>query len=80
MKSAGWCAYMQSQLEKEQRQAQVGSVYKVQIINDTRGESSADRCPLCGGEMVLRNGKYGTFYGCRNYPLCKGTRKIADTK
>jgi DNA helicase-2/ATP-dependent DNA helicase PcrA len=33
------------------------------------------RCPLCGAEMKEVNGKYGLFYGCVNYPRCKGTRK-----
>lgn len=28
------------------------------------------KCPLCGGNLVLRNGKYGRFYGCSNYPQC----------
>lgn len=28
-------------------------------------------CPKCGAELVKRNGKYGTFYGCSNYPKCK---------
>ncbi|MBO4572509.1 MAG: NERD domain-containing protein [Clostridia bacterium] len=28
-------------------------------------------CPRCGGDLVLRNGKYGTFWGCSNYPKCK---------
>lgn len=28
-------------------------------------------CPYCKEELVLRNGKYGEFYGCRNYPKCK---------
>ena len=27
-------------------------------------------CPRCGGNLVLRNGKYGKFYGCSNYPKC----------
>lgn len=31
-------------------------------------------CPSCGGRLVLRNGKYGVFYGCSNYPRCKYTR------
>lgn len=31
-------------------------------------------CPDCGGEMVSRTGKYGVFWGCRNYPRCTGTR------
>lgn len=30
-------------------------------------------CPQCGGNLVLRQGKYGSFYGCSNYPRCKFT-------
>lgn len=30
-------------------------------------------CPRCGGDLVLRTGKYGNFYGCSNYPNCKYT-------
>lgn len=30
-------------------------------------------CPECGGTLVLRNGRYGNFYGCSNYPRCKFT-------
>lgn len=33
-------------------------------------------CPKCGLEMVKRNGKYGEFFGCSNFPRCRGTRKI----
>jgi ssDNA-binding Zn-finger/Zn-ribbon topoisomerase 1 len=32
------------------------------------------KCPECGGKMIPRNGKYGKFWGCNNYPDCKGTR------
>ncbi len=28
-------------------------------------------CPRCGGTLIGRNGKYGTFMGCSNYPKCK---------
>lgn len=31
-------------------------------------------CPECGVRMVPRNGKFGKFWGCPNYPKCKGTR------
>lgn len=34
------------------------------------------KCPRCGGEMVLRKGKYGKFWGCKSYPKCKGTRQF----
>lgn len=30
-------------------------------------------CPECGSSMVLRNSKYGLFYGCTEYPKCKAT-------
>ena len=28
-------------------------------------------CPKCGGKLVERNGKYGNFIGCSNFPNCK---------
>lgn len=31
------------------------------------------RCPRCGGKLVERQGKYGRFYGCSNYPKCRYT-------
>ena len=34
------------------------------------------RCPRCGGKLVLRNGKYGSFYGCSNYPKCRFTYNV----
>ncbi len=33
-------------------------------------------CPQCGGRLVIRQGKYGSFYGCSNYPNCKYTHPI----
>lgn len=33
-------------------------------------------CPKCGSEMVRRRGKFGEFYGCSDFPRCRGTRKI----
>jgi len=35
-------------------------------------------CPECGSEMVLRNGKYGKFYGCTSYPDCDHTEDHSD--
>ncbi|MBQ9469391.1 MAG: topoisomerase DNA-binding C4 zinc finger domain-containing protein [Bacteroidales bacterium] len=37
----------------------------------------AGRCPRCSGGLVLRNGRYGKFYGCSNFPRC---RYAADDK
>ena len=32
------------------------------------------KCPQCDGPMVSRKSQHGVFWGCRNYPKCKGTR------
>jgi hypothetical protein len=31
-------------------------------------------CPNCGGNLIKRNGQYGFFWGCDNFPKCKYTR------
>ena len=36
------------------------------------------KCPSCGGVLVRRNGQYGEFVGCRNYPKCKYTQNLSD--
>lgn len=33
-------------------------------------------CPRCGQGLILRNGKYGSFYGCSSYPKCKFIQPI----
>lgn len=40
-------------------------------------DEDAPPCPVCGGAMRVRHGKTGDFWGCTNYPACKGTRNIA---
>lgn len=32
------------------------------------------KCPDCGGPMVSRKSQYGTFWGCKSFPRCTGTR------
>ncbi len=38
-------------------------------------ELAGFKCDLCGGEMVIRRGRYGQFYACSNYPACKFTKQ-----
>ncbi len=33
-------------------------------------------CPKCGSRMVPRSGKFGRFYGCTGYPVCRHTEKL----
>ena len=46
-------------------------------INNIKNNVNFDGniCPKCGGELVERKGKYGTFIGCSNYPKCKYIKK-----
>lgn len=41
--------------------------------NDIESKINNNICPRCGGSLVIRNSKYGSFKGCRNYPRCKFT-------
>ena len=36
-------------------------------------------CPDCGGELVYRNGKYGRFISCINFPKCRYTESQEET-
>lgn len=38
--------------------------------------TSNDACPKCGSNLILRNGKRGSFYGCQSFPKCRYTRNI----
>jgi DNA topoisomerase-1 len=33
------------------------------------------QCELCGGPVVLKRGRFGEFYACKNYPTCRFTRQ-----
>lgn len=33
-------------------------------------------CPRCGAPLLLKNGRYGKFYGCSNYPKCRFTKDL----
>lgn len=47
----------------------------IKNIMDNIIDKDPNKCPKCGGQLVERSGKYGTFIGCSNYPKCKYTRK-----
>ncbi len=46
---------------------------------DKKTESEAElagfKCELCGADMIIRKGRYGTFYACSNYPECTFTKQ-----
>lgn len=38
-------------------------------------EETGEMCPACNKPLVIRNGKYGKFIACSNYPECKYVKK-----
>lgn len=38
-------------------------------------EKTGETCPECGGDLVIRKGKFGNFVACSNYPTCKYIKK-----
>ena len=33
-------------------------------------------CDKCGGEMIIKNGRFGKFLACSNYPECRNTKPV----
>ncbi len=42
---------------------------------EKKQELAPFKCELCGSDMVLRSGRYGSFYACVKYPECKFTKQ-----
>ncbi len=34
-------------------------------------EPTGEKCPVCGGDLVKRHGRYGEYVSCANYPNCR---------
>lgn len=45
-------------------------------VRKTKDDIANGICPRCRGNLVLRNGKYGDFWGCSNYPKCTFTMRV----
>ena len=37
-------------------------------------------CEKCGATMIVRNGRYGKFAACPNYPNCKNTKPLTSSE
>lgn len=49
----------------------------VEFVPEPASEPVA--CPECQGRMIARDGQYGIFWSCHNYPHCGGKRKICPS-
>ncbi len=37
-------------------------------------------CDLCGARMIVKNGRFGKFAACPNYPTCKNTKPLTKPR
>ncbi len=47
-----------------------------ELLQDEKEKNPPKLCPKCGGEMKKRNGRYGEFWGCMEFPKCRHTENI----
>ncbi|MBP5180676.1 MAG: type I DNA topoisomerase [Clostridiales bacterium] len=48
------------------------NIEKIKVEDVKTGE----KCPDCGGDLVIKDGRNGKFIACSNYPDCRYTRNI----
>lgn len=44
-------------------------------VAKNKGLNSIYTCPKCGSYLTVKNGRFGKFMGCSNFPKCRYTRK-----
>ena len=53
---------------------------KYQNVQKIKTEEKTDRlCPECGGELVIRESRFGKFFACKNFPKCRFTEAITNS-
>ena len=66
---------LENNKEKEEKAPE-----KIEIKLETTVEAPKNEinelCDKCGAPMVIRNGKFGSFIACSNYPKCRNTKQI----
>ncbi|OQY12013.1 MAG: DNA topoisomerase I, partial [Desulfobacteraceae bacterium 4572_187] len=65
------CTYTRNYIRDEK-----GVIHPVEPSSD---ETSDRVCEKCGKSMLIKQGKYGTFYACSGYPDCKNTQSVISS-
>ncbi|KKQ71326.1 MAG: topoisomerase I, DNA topoisomerase I protein [Candidatus Peregrinibacteria bacterium GW2011_GWC2_39_14] len=45
-------------------------------LKETEKKLAGKKCDKCGAEMLVKQGRFGTFLGCSAYPKCKNIQSI----
>ncbi len=47
-------------------------------MEEVPDEETGNICPQCGSKMVIKNGRFGEFEACSNFPECRYIPKAAE--
>jgi len=54
---------------------------KVKVVKKEDFQEKLDKkCPECGGDLIIKFGRFGKFIACSNFPNCKYTEKTGEEK
>ncbi|HRY82827.1 MAG TPA: type I DNA topoisomerase [Candidatus Moranbacteria bacterium] len=51
-----------------------------EVTKESFQEKLDRNCPECGGDLIVKFGRFGKFIACKNYPNCRYTEKTDDEK
>ncbi len=60
-------------IDKEARKKHVKNIHNTIKADNNLIDNGI--CPKCGSRLVEKNGKYGKFIGCSNFPKCRFIKK-----
>ncbi|HOW60690.1 MAG TPA: type I DNA topoisomerase [Candidatus Moranbacteria bacterium] len=52
---------------------------KIETV-EKKEEKIDQKCPECGGDLIIKFGRFGKFIACSNFPTCKYTGKTEEEK
>jgi DNA topoisomerase-1 len=58
---------------KNTKEFQRNGAGEVQIVEN---RTVQETCEKCGAPMIIKNGRFGKFLACSNYPKCKNTKRM----
>ncbi|WP_053360932.1 NERD domain-containing protein [Bacillus sp. FJAT-27251] len=61
---------------KKQHVADIKNNRKEKVRKEKR-DIRENVCPKCSGQLSMKKGKYGPFYGCSNFPKCRYTKQVS---
>lgn len=63
-------------LTQKNKSDTITNLQHVLNVRQTQNNIAQNICPRCGANLVRRQGKYGSFLGCSNFPNCKFTKRL----